>query len=249
MIWHARARLDGRGWGAADVSILGGFLLRDGTSVVRLPISAQRVISFLAMQRGAVERAYVAGTLWRDSSEDHAAASLRTVLWRLPAVARPVLCVTGTQTGLADGTAVDLHQLSDCARRIIEGGRPEAGEAVALSTAGDVLPGWYDDWLLIERERFRQLRLHGLELLCERLAAEGRFAEAIDVGSAAVAAEPLRESAHRALIKAHVAEGNPGEALREYRLYSQILKVELGLEPSSLITRLVPRSGDRVTPR
>lgn len=227
--------------GGADVTILGGFLLRRSLSVVPLPMSAQRVIAFLAVQRCAVERAYVAGTLWSESSEDHAAASLRTVLWRLPPAARRAVRVTGTQMGLADGTAVDLHRLSDCSRRIIEGGRPEAGEAVALSLAGDVLPGWYDDWLLFERERFRQLRLHALERLCELLAAEGRFAEAIDAGSAAVAAEPLRESAHRALIKAYVAEGNPGEALREYRLYSRILRDELGLEPSPLITRLVPR--------
>jgi DNA-binding SARP family transcriptional activator len=210
-------------------------------------MSAQRVIAFLAMQRGAVERAYVAGTLWSHSSDMHAGASLRTVLWRRPAAARAALRISGTQMALADWEAVDLHRMSDCARRVVVGGQPEAGDASALSLAGEVLPGWYDDWILIERERFRQLRLHALECLCERLAAEGRFGEAVDIGSAAVAVEPLRESAHRALIKAHIAEGNHGEALREYRLYSRLLWVELGLEPSSLITRLVGTFRDRAT--
>jgi DNA-binding SARP family transcriptional activator len=225
---------------AVEVSVLSGFRLRCAGSVVRLPMSAQRVIAFLAMQRGSVERPYVAGTLWSDMSEPHARANLRTVLWRLPAPARAAIRLTGTQMALADVAAVDLRLMSARARRIIRGERPEGDDATALSIAGDVLPGWYDDWLLMEREHFRQLRLHALESLCERLAAEGRFGEAVDIGSAAVAVEPLRESAHRVLIKAHVAEGNPVEALRDYRLYSRLLDEKLGLEPTPLITRLLP---------
>jgi DNA-binding SARP family transcriptional activator len=226
-----------------EVRILGGFELRSETSVIPLPMSAQRVIAFLAIQRGPVERAYVAGTLWCDSSEERASASLRTVLWRLPAPARALLRLRGTQMALSDPTGVDLHRTSDRARRLVQGGQPATGDLTALSLAGELLPDWYDDWLLIERERFRQLRLHALESLCERLAAEGRFGEAIEAGTAAVAVEPLRESAHRALIRAHVAEGNPGEALREYRLYSRLLRDQLGLEPSPLISRLVPALG------
>ena len=64
-----------------------------------------------------------------------------------------------------------------------------------------MLPACYDDWVLVQRDRFRQLRLHALEALCERLTASGRYGEAIDAGLAAVCAEPLRESSHRVLIR------------------------------------------------
>jgi DNA-binding SARP family transcriptional activator len=97
--------------------------------------------------------------------------------------------------------------------------------------------------VLVERERFHQLRLHALEAVCDRLITAGRYGEAIDAGLAAVAAEPLRESAHRVLIKAHLAEGNHGEADRQYQLCRHILRDELGVEPSNALRRLVSKDG------
>jgi DNA-binding SARP family transcriptional activator len=93
--------------------------------------------------------------------------------------------------------------------------------------------------VLLERERFRQLRLHALERLCDRLTAQGRFAEATEAGLAAVAGEPLRESAHRALIRAYLAEGNPGEAVGQYERLRALLRDELGVSPSPLVDRML----------
>src|SRR5258708_20098913 len=84
---------------------------------------------------------------------------------------------------------------------------------------GDV----YEEWVVIEGERFRQLRLHALEALCDRLVAAGRFAEAVQAGLAPVRGEPLRESAQRALIRPHLAEGNPSQALKQFRPFNPIL--------------------------
>jgi DNA-binding SARP family transcriptional activator len=58
-------------------------------------------------------------------------------------------------------------------------------------------------------------------------------------GLAAVGREPLRESAHRALIQAHLAEGNAGEAVRRYRRYAEIADRELGVEPSPMMRALL----------
>ena len=80
----------------------------------------------------------------------------------------------------------------------------------------DLLPDWNEDWVLIERERFRQARLHALEALCDRFSEAGRMMPAIQAGLAAVTADPFRESAHRALIRTHLREGNRSEALRQY---------------------------------
>ena len=43
---------------------------------------------------------------------------------------------------------------------------------------GELLPDWYDDWVLLERERFRQLRLHALDALCDDLTRAGRHWDA-----------------------------------------------------------------------
>jgi DNA-binding SARP family transcriptional activator len=109
----------------------------------------------------------------------------------------------------------------------------------------DVLPDWYDDWVLLERERFRQLRIRALDRLCESLAGRRRSAEALEVGLAAVAIEPLRESAHRALVRIHLSDGNACEALRQYGLCRRLLGEQLGIEPSDQMEELVRGLGAR----
>jgi DNA-binding SARP family transcriptional activator len=92
---------------------------------------------------------------------------------------------------------------------------------------------------VIERERLRQLFMHALERLSAEARAQGRFGEATEAGLAAVAFEPLRESAHRVVIEAHLAEGNVGEAIRQYELLRRLLQSKLGLEPTAQIRELV----------
>jgi DNA-binding SARP family transcriptional activator len=146
--------------------------------------------------------------------------------------------------GLASGVTVDLRGAAALARRLLDRSQgcseDDLGAGAWLGLSDDLLPTWYDDdWVLVERERYHQLRLHALEALCERLTATGRYGEAVDAGLAAVTAEPLRESAHRMLIKAHLAEGNHGEAERQYQLCRGLLHDELGVEPSAALRELV----------
>jgi DNA-binding SARP family transcriptional activator len=212
--------------------LLKGFeLVKDGSSVA-LPLNAQRVVAFLALQERSVPRTYVAGTLWSDSSEQRSSASLRSCLWRIGRVARGLVETTKSQVRLAPDVVVDVHRVSRFAHAQVDGAPFAPAEVKERELTDDLLPGWYEDWVLLERERFRQLCLHAMEQLCSRLAAEGHFASAIEAGLAAVRSEPLRESAYRVLIAAHLAEGNRGEALREYRKYERVLIEELGLRPS-----------------
>jgi DNA-binding SARP family transcriptional activator len=84
-----------------------------------------------------------------------------------------------------------------------------------------------------------ELRLHALDALAERLTAAGRYPDATSAALAAVKAEPLRETAHAALIRVYLAEGNRAEALAAYQQYRALLRTELGLEPTPLIQALV----------
>jgi DNA-binding SARP family transcriptional activator len=222
-----------------ELGLLHGFEVRAGGRALELPLSAQRLVAFLALQDRPLQRIYVAGNLWLDSSEERANASLRTVLWRLGRNECPIVRITGNQVALAPGVSVDVHTVRARARRVLQHEQVEETDLDTLCLAGELLPDWYDDWVLIERERFRQLRLHALDALCEELTAAGRYGAAIEAGHASVAAEPLRETAHRLLVAAYLAEGNAGEALRQYRLFRDVLAAELGIEPSQQMEDLV----------
>ncbi len=222
------------------MSLLGGFELRRDGIEVRIPLSAQRVIAFLALHPGRLARVFVAGNLWTDTSDDRAGSALRTALWRLGPAAAVVRC-HGQALSLDTAVAVDVTTSSRIARQLLEeeDGAIPARAFTELRDAGDVLPDWYEDWVLIGRERHRQLRLHALDRLCERLSRAGRHAAATEAGLSSVASEPLRESAHRALIAAHLAEGNPGEALRQYDICSRLLRRDLNVDPSPALDALV----------
>jgi DNA-binding SARP family transcriptional activator len=222
------------------IDLLRGFTVRAGRAAIELPQSAQRLVAFLALQDHPRQRLFVAGSLWTDSSEERAAASLRSTLWRLGRACASLVTARGTAIGIADDVSVDLHEVVACGRRIIARPQDHAlADLELLTLAGDLLPDWYDDWVLLERERVRHLRLHALESLCGALTERGRYGEATEAGLAAVAGEPLRESAHRAVIAAHLAEGNPGEALRQYELCRCLFAEQLDLAPSPQLDALV----------
>jgi DNA-binding SARP family transcriptional activator len=108
-----------------------------------------------------------------------------------------------------------------------------------ILTAGDLLNDWYDSWVIEHRERLRQLRLHALESLSVRQLERGEVTAAIESALAAVAAEPLRESANRVLIRAHLKEANNAEALRQYERFRLLLFQELGIWPSAQLEELM----------
>jgi DNA-binding SARP family transcriptional activator len=149
---------------------------------------------------------------------------------------------SGSTLQLADTVWVDAREVAALAHDLLQGGQISERLPTTL-LALDLLPGWYDDWVIVEQERMRQLRLHALEELCSRLTSEGRYGEAIDAGLCCVSGDPLRESAHKKLILAHAAEGNRSEAIRQYERYREVLGRELGIEPSPDLKRLVDAPG------
>ncbi|HSO97014.1 MAG TPA: BTAD domain-containing putative transcriptional regulator [Acidimicrobiia bacterium] len=204
---------------------------------------SQRLLALLGLRDRALTRASVAGTLWPESSEDHAFSSLRSALGRLSRVARDAVVVTPLDLCLAGPVEIDIREARALAHRLLDPGAviaaPDLSAAAVSALSVDVLPDWYDDWVLVEAEEWRQLRLHGLEALADRLLETGRFGEASGAALAAVRAEPLRETARAALIRVHLAEGNQSEALGEFGRYRALLQTELGLEPTPRLRELV----------
>lgn len=215
--------------------LLGRFTLTHGDDEFGLAPRAERLIAFLALRDGAA-RDLVAFKLWADCSDEQAHACLRSTLWRLPKPGGHCLVqAMSGQLRLSPDVDIDVRRL----RRLVEHWQPDArpSDGVDSSTLStDLLPSWYDDWLVIERERHHQLRLHSLERLSCWHVSQGAFTDAIEAGLQAVAGDPLRESAHRCLVQAHLGEGNLSEAVRQTRTYLSFLQ-EAGL-PGQLSVQL-----------
>ena len=220
--------------------LLDGFDLRRGGRPIAMPLGAQRVLAFLAIRDRPQHRTHVAAMLWLDTTEEHSHANLRSMLWRIRRCAGEVVVARGPQLRLRSDLLVDLRDAERLAHGILENPEAELGADVDFTALRqELLPDWYEDWVLVEREHFRQLRLHALDTLSERLVRAGTVPRALEAALAAVEADPLRESAHRALIGVHLAEGNVAEALRQFQRYRMLLRDELGLQPSARMRSLV----------
>ncbi|MEA2372323.1 MAG: hypothetical protein QOH12_2717 [Solirubrobacteraceae bacterium] len=222
-----------------SVQLLGGFRLVCGSEEVDLPLSAQRLIAFLALQQAPPLRLYVAGVLWPDTSEKRSYANLRAALCRARRPAPAIIEVRGATLRLAPGVTVDADVAARLATDLLEhtGTQPPVHGIRLLSA--DLLPDWYDEWLDDERERVRHLRLHGLEALAELHIAGGEFGLAAEAGLTALHGDRLRDTAHRMVIRTFIAQGNPAQAIRQYRSYERLLRRELGLAPSTQMQELV----------
>jgi DNA-binding SARP family transcriptional activator len=107
-----------------------------------------------------------------------------------------------------------------------------------LRTA-ELLPGWYEDWVLVEQERFRALRTAALDSMASYQLSQGNTEETKAASKLAISLEPFRESSYRLLIEAHLATGDLASALKTYRSFSADLRREFGVGPSPSLAKLV----------
>ncbi|SEF19792.1 DNA-binding transcriptional activator of the SARP family [Amycolatopsis pretoriensis] len=224
--------------------LLKGFTLLVEDDPVTLSFSAQRLLAFLALQDRPRTRTYVARTLWPEATTSRANANLRSSLWRASRSGHQVIDASVHEMALAGNISVDIHDAVARAHRLLDkscGCDDILDRRTRDDLSADLLPEWSDnEWVLIEQEQYHQLRLYALEAMAKRLTTAGRHGEAVAAGLAAVRAEPLRESAHRVLIDAHLAAGNRAAARHQYEQCRGTLLEELGLEPSESLRHLLP---------
>jgi DNA-binding SARP family transcriptional activator len=228
----------------AALGLLGGFRVVWQGCDLALPATPQRVLAVLAIAAQPVDRLMLAATIWQHGNDSRRTASLRTALWRIRrACPLPLVESTGNHVRLSAIVRVDLHHAANQARRLCDPTErspiDDPCEALLGELCRELLPFWPDEWLTLERGRWNQLRLHALEQLSEHLMLTGRYEAALQCAMTAVAIEPYRESAHRALIKVHLAEGNAANALAQYHQYRRLLLRDLGAQPTPRIAVLV----------
>ncbi len=220
--------------------LLGGFQLLDNGGPAPLPRQAQRLLALLALLTAGT-RSALAGTLWDDVRESRAQSNLRNAVWRIGLVSRTALLCSRQVIELSPQLSVDLRDCRRQAAALDSGEPPERIDDLIGVLDRDLLPTWDEPWVVLERERQRQLRLHALEALSGRLSACARHPDAIAAAIAAVGAE-LRESAQRALIAAHLGEGNVSEAIRQFESYRRLLDAELAVAPGEQLRSMLQQA-------
>jgi DNA-binding SARP family transcriptional activator len=220
-----------------------GYFDLTGPQVSALGSAEQRLLALTAVHSGALARGRAAQLLYPQATDARAASSLRAVLCRLQRCCPAVLDVTPATIRLAAGVRVDYRTAMPVASRLLGPARAfdadELTEALQADLRHDLLPDWPETWLVADRERFHQLRLHALEALCAMLTRASWHGAAVDVGLAVVSADPLRESARHVLMTAYLAEGNTCEAMRQFDTFSAVLHDELGLKPTAALRHLI----------
>ena len=229
------------------VTVLGSFTATAVTGAghgeaVSLGVDARRVVAYLAVHRRPQRRAELAADLWPgeafpDGLLDDATAEAAGLLEER----------ADGMLALDPAVRVDLDEAMALVRELADAaGRPGVPADLPRATAllaADVLPGEPAPWLAVERERFRQIRLNAMEELSAALSAAGRHAEAVAMADDAVRTAPSRESARRALIEAHLAQGEIAEAVAQYDEYQELLRSSVGAPFGSGLDAAFGRDG------
>lgn len=242
--------------GALTIHLLGGFRISAGdTAAAGLDHArVQRLLAYLLLHRRAPRsRQQIAFTLWPDTPDAQALTNLRTLLTRLrqalPDAERFLEVGTQAVRWRQDSSfTLDVAGFeAACAQAAAAEQRGQPAEAIAaLQQAvdlytGDLLPGWYDEWLAPERERLRQAYLDALERLAALLEQRRSYRHALAYAQRLVRADPLHEAVYRQLMALHLALGDRAGALRVYHTCATILRHELGVDPSPVTQAVYQR--------
>jgi DNA-binding SARP family transcriptional activator len=227
---------DGYGF---QLSLLRSWQLRLGTNVVHVAARQQRLITVLAIN-GPRLRSYLVGLLWPECRESKALESLRVSMHLVSRQAPGLLVNGGAVLSLSEGVDVDLHRVRAQMRELSQFGlNGNVASCLQQLRDAELLPGWYDDWVLFEQSRLRQDRLHAFQSIARQSLARLDSESAVEASEAALELEPLYESAVALLIQAEKQQGNYAAALRAFEKYRAQLKEDMGLMPSEPIRRLV----------
>lgn len=224
------------------VCLLNRFEVLSDDDRLDIPYVGSRVIAYLALQALPVTRSRVAGVLWPETTEERAQASLRSALWRVNRVSQELIQSHNHSLSLGDEVGVDVDGLLGSAVELMSDDvLPD------LSSGGELLPDWPDDWVLFERERLRLSLLDRMEEASAYHRRAGNARLATEYAMMAIRLEPLRESARRVFIHAQLAQGNIAEAISHFRRYVKLLDDELSVPPSRLLVDLIESTGYRVS--
>lgn len=242
--------------------LFGTFTLLAGARAVPLPAaSARALLAYLLLHRAQPHpRAVLLGLFFPDRSENRARRALTQALWHIRHILPRLIEADADAIHLPPDAPIwvdveEFKKIADCRLPISD--LPSQSTISNLKSAidlyrGDLLAGFYDDWVLLERERLRELYLQSLERLVELEKSAQHYPNALDAALTLTTADPLRESAQREVMRLYVLLQRSSAALKQFAAYRQILNAELALEPEpetlALAREIAQRSGASPAP-
>ena len=227
------------------IFLLGQFKLLSGEIPIDLPSRpAQAALAYLALNPGVSHRREaLASILWPDATESNARSYLRQALWRIRKSFQSGSLAWEDYLQISD-ISVSLDDRSDCwidASVLLEPIQKEdigqIDHVVGLYS-GELLPGFYDDWVVLERERLRAAYHQKMNLLLEQLVQTKQWDQVLNHAERWIQLGSAPEPAYRALMRAHAGLGDLGMVSAVYQRCLEALQRDLALEPSPETTRL-----------
>ena len=220
--------------GGFSLDLLGGFRLRAGSSIV--PVSSKKdrfLLARLALAGGSpLTREKLCGFLWGDRAEAQARASLRQSLVNLRASFGQCDVIIARQEHLQlDPSLVAVDVLA------FQAAAADAEPSDALRLYRGILldeleapAGEAETWLRAERRRLEDM---AEALIAAASRGVGVSDDVLGKAKAFIQRNPLSKSAHRTLMRMHIARGERSQALAAYAALTEILRSELGVGPDS----------------
>lgn len=219
-----------------EVRLLGQFDARLEGEPVDIPSRpAQALLAYLMLTAGTPHRRErLAGLLWPDTAEANARSNLRHALWRLRGAIGGDQYIVADPLTVAFNVDADYWLDTEVLQQEFSGEWPvdELIKTVSVYN-GDLLPGFYGDWVSLERERLQSAFERQMQILLDRLTAEGRWADVLTWGERWIALGGAPEPAYRALMMAYAGLGDMAGLATAYQRCADSLRNELGVEPST----------------
>jgi len=236
------------------IRLLGGLLLEsNGRILPRIPSRPGRsLFAYLVVNRDRqVTRDLLAGLFWPDMPDNQARRRLSQALWHVQSMlteaglAEPYLITTPSAVRFNPNSSywldVDVFEGATETLTDAEPAKQTDGRALAEAVElyrGDLLAGFYDNWIFAEQQRLRELYHRALVQLSRVHKGKGEFEDALIYARRLALLEPLREDVHRDVMRLCVLAGRPNDALLQYEVAFTALADELGTEPEEATTRL-----------
>ena len=229
----------GRDRAPVRVSLLGGFrLTRDGVTheLARGRAASRRAAGAPPPDGASRGRGRCSRLTWSRRARS------RTCARHSPACGPPASTYSEQTTRCSawpEGVTVDTREAEAFSARLAAGAGDPGWGADHEQLLLELLPGWTDDWVPLERERFRDLSLYALDVEIRRLLDAGDRRTATTAAQEVLRVDPLRESTLRLLIEVHLAGGDDARARDCYLDFRRTLLEALGIEPSPEARALV----------
>src|SRR6266498_1091731 len=221
-----------------QIRLLGQFDVRvDGKRVAISSRAGQSLFAFLVMTTGtAHRREKLAGMFWPDTSEENARKNLRQELWRI----RKAISAQQPRADnylLAEEFTISFNRHADFWIDVMQLDRPDIDPQSLISNLslyqGELLPGFYEDWIALERERIQAIFDAKMEQLLAQLVATERWTAVQEHAERWLALGNALEPAYRALMLAYGARGDLVKVSSLYQRCIEELDEKFGLEPSA----------------